>query len=116
MGLLGILIAGIVLVGSLAGFVAMERKAGGDAVRAKLQPQLEACQVAVESQNQAIAKTKADGDRRVAEATKGVAKARTEAKAAISEAQRLRIASKGNAAPGACIAADAAAELRKGLK
>ncbi len=44
MSLLGILIAGVLLVGSVAGFVAMERKAGADAVRAELQPKLAACE------------------------------------------------------------------------
>ena len=116
MGIFGILIAGIVLIGSLAGFVAMERKAGGDSVRSELQPKLTKCEADVEAQNQAILATKAEGDRRVAAASKGIARARTEAKAAISEAERLRTASKGSAPLGACPAASAAAEFRKGLK
>lgn len=69
----------------------------------------------ITAQNAAIATTKADGDRRVAEAQKGIAKAATASQAARNEAERLRVASRTPAKPSACPAGDAVAEIRKGL-
>ena len=123
LAILGPLLAGVALIGALVGFVHMERKAGADAERVKWEPQVAACKASnkdlegkLEAQNKAISELKAEGDRRVAAASKGIARARTEAKAAISEAERLRTASKSSAPPGACPAASAATELRRGLK
>lgn len=70
----------------------------------------------IEAQNEAVKVTKADGDRRVAEASKGV-KAATQATAkARNEAERLRVASRAPTMPGACPAGDAVADIRAGLK
>ena len=55
MGILGILIAGIVLVGALSGFVAMERKAGGDKVRVEWAEANRAARAAEEKKAQAAA-------------------------------------------------------------
>ena len=108
---------GFLAVAGVVGTAVHKVKAWGAAeVTAELQPQIDQCQGELTKANDAAKALKADGDRRVAEATKGVARARREAAGAISEAQRLRTASKTNAAPSACIAADAATELRKGLK
>ena len=116
MGIFGILIAGIVLVGSLAGFVAMERKAGGDAVRAKLQPKLEACEGAVKAQNEALAALKAAADAKAKAASKALAKASKDAKTWEDNAARLRAVltaprKAGEAAPTSC--AEAWSEIRK---
>ena len=92
------------------------KKSGYTEAQAELQPQIDQCQGELAKANDAAKAVKAEGDRRVAEASKGVAKAKREAAGAISEAQRLRTASKGNAAPSACPAADAASVLRSGLK
>ncbi len=60
--------------------------------------------------------TKADGDRRVAAAEKGVQKAAAASRGAVQEAARLR-AVQGQPAPaGACPAGAAVAEVRAGLK
>lgn len=75
-----------------------------------------AAEAKIEQQNSAIAATKADGDRRVAEASKGVARATKETKAAQSESARLLELAKSKTPPGACPAGNAVAELRKGLK
>ena len=110
MGIFGILIAGIVLIGSLAGFVAMERKAGGDAVRAKLQPKLEACEGAVKAQNDALAALKAAGDAKAARAAQALAGATQKARVWEDNAARLRAVltaprKAGEAAPTSCNAA-----------
>ena len=106
----------LAILGSVAGLVGYERKAGGDAVRAELQPQIESCKAAVAQQNAAVAALKATSDAKIAQASKGLAKAAQEGKAARSEAERLRALAKAPAAPSACAAGDAVAEVRKGLK
>lgn len=113
--MLGYLIAGVLLIGGLTGFVAMERKAGADKVRAELQPKLEKCQESVRQANEAAKAVKAEGDKRVAEAAKGAAAARKAAQGAASEAARLRSMVGQPAPASACPAASAAAEVRKGL-
>ncbi len=70
----------------------------------------------ISSQNKAVEATKAEGDKRVAQATKGVAAAATVTKAAVDEAARLRELQKGGTPAGACPAGMAVAELRKGMK
>ena len=119
MGIFGILIAGIVLVGGITGFVAMERKAGGDAVRAKLQPQLEACQGAVKAQNEALAALKAAGDAKQAKAAQALAGATRKARVWEDNAALLRAVltaprKAGEAAPTSCDAAWV--EIRKPAK
>ena len=70
----------------------------------------------IQAQNAAVATTKADGDRRVAEAKKGITRAATATQEARKEAERLRVASRNTPTkPGACPAGDAVAEVRKGL-
>lgn len=70
-------------------------------------------------QNAAIDALKAESDRRVGEASKGLAKATTDAQAARGEAARLRITAKeagAQKAPAqACPAGRAVATIRRGL-
>ena len=70
----------------------------------------------IEQQNQAILQVKAEGDRRVAEASKGVQNAARATQAARSEAERLRTLQNAPSPSSSCPAATAVAELRKGLK
>ena len=110
MGIFGILIAGIVLVGSLAGFVAMERKAGGDAVRAKLQPKLEACQASVDAQNAALEALRKAQAEKAARAAQALAGATRKARVWEDNAARLRAVltaprKAGEAVPTSCEAA-----------
>ena len=80
------------------------------------QAQVQALGSKIEEQNAAVQQTKADGDRRVAAAQKGVQVATVATAKARSEAQRLR-AMQGQPTPaGACPAASAVAEIRKGLQ
>ena len=73
------------------------------------------CTAKIEQQNQAIAATKAEGDRRVAEASKGVKAATVATAKARSEADRLRGLAGGATPTGTCSSASAVAEIRKGL-
>ena len=97
------------------------RSAGKEAVTAELQPKLDACAGQVKAlgtqivaQNDAVAALRAEGEARVARATKDAARAKEAASGARSEAERLRQAGK-QAATGACPAADGVAEVRRGL-
>ena len=110
-----------IVAGAFATTYVKGRTAGKEAVTAVLQPKLDACagQVKalgsqIEAQNRAVDALKAEGDARVARATKDAASAKLAASGAISEAARLRAASKAGA-NGACPAADGVAEVRKGL-
>ena len=116
LGLLGYGLLALGILGTLAGIGYSIRKAGADAVRAELEPKIAACQTAVEAQNQAIAATKAEGDRRIAAAAKGAAQARRDAQGAISEAERLRTITRTPAPAGSCPAGSAVAEVRKGFR
>ena len=89
---------------------------GGNEVRAELQPQIDSCHAAVQKQNDAVAALKAEGDRRIAAATKGVAKAQEGTKKARTEAERLRVLAGTQAEPSSCPAAQGVAEVRKGLQ
>jgi len=79
------------------------------------QAELGACNTKIEAQNAAIAATKADGDRRVAEATEGAKAAAKATAPARNEAERLRVVTRTVMKPGACPAAEGVAEVRKGL-
>lgn len=78
--------------------------------------QVQALGAKIEQQNQAVEQTKADGDRRVAEAQKGLKIASATAQGYRSEAQRLRSMVGQPTPAGNCPAGLAVAELRKGLK
>ena len=80
------------------------------------QAELGACNTKIEAQNLAVAALKTEGDRRVAAASKGVAKAKAATAKATSEAERLRVLAGQPAKPGACPAGEGVAEVRKGLK
>ena len=113
------LIAGIILVGSLAGFVAMERKAGGDSVRAKLQPQIDSCKADVQRQNDALEALRKAGAEKQARAAQALAGATQKARVWEDNAARLRAVltaprKAGEAAPTSCDAAWA--EIRKPAK
>ncbi len=103
--------AAAIAFAAVSGYAAIEHSRAG-----KFEAQVAERDAKIEQQNAAIATTKADGERRVAEASKGVAKAATATKAARNEAERLRVVTRTVTVPGACPAADAVAELRKGLQ
>ena len=108
----------IYLLGAMALVAALSGLWGGwEHNRAgKFEAQVSELNTKIEAQNAAIQQTKAEGDRRVAEATKGVARAIQTTRAAQTEAERLR-SLQGAATPaGNCPAGSAVAELRKGLK
>jgi hypothetical protein len=71
-------------------------------------------------QNDAVAVTKADGDRRVAQATKGVAASAAVTQAAVAEAARLRALGDVPTPPvvvaSNCPAGAAVGQIRKGLQ
>lgn len=122
MGLLAYGLMALAVLGAIGGFVGYERKAGGDSVRAELQPKLTACQDQVSTmsgqitkQNEAVASLKTTGDAKIAAASKSLAKATTDAQAARTEAQRLRALASQTVSPSACPAGDAVAEIRKGI-
>ena len=106
------LIGGMAIVIALLGGYADIQHSRAQAAQAQVQ----ALGAKIEQQNQAIAATKADGDRRVAEAEKGLKAATDGAKAARSEAARLRALAQAKTPLGACPAGMAVAELRRGLK
>lgn len=84
---------------------------------AELKPQLDACQNALATQERAVQALKAEGEARVAKATKGLQEAKKQAAGAESEAARLRklaAGGKGGEA-SACPAGDALREVRQGL-
>ena len=89
--------------------------------KAEAEAKVETLETKITAQNSAIAQTKAEGDRRVAEATKGVQRATAATAAARGEAARLRALAglPGSPAkptpPGSCPEKDAVAELRKGF-
>ena len=68
-------------------------------------------------QNDAVAATKAEGDKRVAQATKGVAASAAVTQAALEEAARLRMLSEAALPlPVDCPAGAAVAQIRRGLR
>ena len=76
-GLLGPLLAGLALVAALTAFVAYERKAGADKVRAELAPKLAACAGEIAKQNEALAalaKVQAEKQAKAAQALAGATK------------------------------------------
>ena len=123
LAILGPLLAGVALIGALVGFVHMERQAGADAEKAKWAPKLSACEASnkdlggkIDAQNKAIADLKAEGDRRVAAASKGIAASAKVTEAAVSEAARLRALHGGETPAGPCPAGSATDKIRAGLK
>ena len=87
----------IAVLGSVAGLVHMERKAGGDAVRAELQPKLTACQSLtatmggqIKEQNAAVESLRSEGIRKEAIAAQALAKAEAKGKVWDADAKRLR--------------------------
>ena len=82
---------------------------------AALQQQIVGLSAQIEAQNAAIAVLKAEGDRRVAAASKGAKAAREATVAARSEAQRLRDAAKAPGGAVACPAGRAVQTIRGGL-
>lgn len=96
---------------AVSGYAAIEHSG-----KVAAEAELGACNTKIVSQNAAIATTKADGDRRVAEASKGVAKATKATQAARTEAERLAELLKNPPKPGACPAASGVAEIRRGLR
>jgi hypothetical protein len=108
----------LAVAGVVGGAYHTVKKSGYAEAEAEFKPKLEACTSEVQKANDAALAVKAEGDRRIAQASKGVAKARQEAKGAISEAEGLRGLAKAPTPPsasGSCPAAAAVAEVRKGL-
>lgn len=117
MSLLAYLIAGAALIGALGGLYWKVDSSGYARAEAELQPKIDACHAAVQKQNEAVAALKAEGDRRVGRATKGVAASAVVTRAAVDEARRLRILAEGALpAPTDCPAGVAVQQIRKGLK
>ena len=77
--------------------------------------ELGSCNTKIEAQNLAVQQLKVEGERRIAAATRGVAKAQEGTKKARTEAERLRVLAGTQAEPSACPAAQGVAEIRKGL-
>ena len=106
----GLLLYGLValgILGTLAGVGYSIRKAGADAERAKLLPQLESCQASVKAQNDALASLKAAGDAKAARAAQALAGATQKARVWEDNAARLRAVltaprKAGEAAPTSC--------------
>lgn len=90
-------LVGIAALGAVGGFVAYERKAGADAVRAELQPKLEASQAQatglaaeIKRQNDAVAALEAEGARKAKESAQALAKAEGKARVWQDNATRLQ--------------------------
>ncbi len=107
------LIAGAVLIGSLIGFVAMERKAGADSVRAVLQPKLDACQGEIKKQNDALEAVRKEQLAKQAKATQELASATKRGKVWEDNALRLQAVLSGRKPDGDKSCAGAWAEIRK---
>ena len=104
------------ILGTLAGIGYSIRKAGADAVRAELQPKMEACEGAVKAQNEALAALKAQADAKAARAAQALAGATQKAMVWEDNAARLRAVltaprKAGEAVPTTC--ESAWAEIRK---
>ncbi len=80
----------LAIIGGVSGLVYEERKAGGDKVRAELQPKLTACEGAVKEQNAAVEALHAAGVAKAAAAAQALAKAEVNAKVWIDQATRLQ--------------------------
>lgn len=114
----------IYLLGGLALIAALSGLWGGWERQGKLTAQAQVAErdAKIEQQNQAVAATKADGDRRVAAATLGVQNARKATQALAADRDRLLAAAfrpDGTAKPtppGACPEKQAAEIVRAGLK
>lgn len=105
-------IGALLLALALTGGYAKYEYTRAEGAEAKVETQ----KVKIESMNQASLATKADGDRRVAEASRGIARATKETALARTDAERLK-GLQGSATPAvACPAGEAVSELRKGLK
>jgi len=99
MGLLAYGLIALAVLGAVGGFVAYERKAGGDSVRAELQPKLTACEGLrdalggqIKEQNAAVEALAAQGVAKQQEAAKALRKAEGRAKTWDAQAKRLTAA------------------------
>lgn len=105
-----IIVMGVMLAGaSTYGWYQHEERVVAEAKVTTLEAQ-------IGRQNDAVAATKAEGDKRVAQATKGVAASAAVTQAALEEAARLRKANEQGTPVGDCPAGAAAAQIRKGLR
>ena len=106
------LLGALALVAALSGaFGAWEHKG-----KLRAEAQVGELQAKIETQNQAVLATKAEGDRRVAQARQGVAQATQATAVYRTEAERLRGLAGSQTPAGACPEAAAVAELRRNLK
>ena len=108
------LIAGIAALAMIGGLVYGERKAGGDSVRAELQPKLTACQTQVSTmgqqittQNQAVEALRVEGAKKAQEAAKALVIAEGKVKVWQDQSSRLTavISKRQGPAPKDCKAA-----------
>ena len=106
------LLAGMALVTALTGAWGAWERHSKETAEAKV----ETLETRLDAQNKAVAALKAEGDRRVAQATKGIAASAKVTQAAVSEAARLRKAGEGSTPPGPCPAGIATDKIRAGLK
>lgn len=100
----------LAVVGTLSGIAWKIRESGKDAVRAELQPQIDACQAAIAAQNAAVEALRAEAAKRQAAASKALAGATQKARTWEDNAARLRAVltaprPAGEAAPTDCKAA-----------
>jgi len=97
-------------VSSGYGYIQHEQKLVAEAKVTVLETQIGA-------QNKAVEATKAEGDRRVSQATKGVAASAAVTQAAVDEAKRLRTLNEAQVpVPTDCPAGAAVAQIRKGFR
>lgn len=108
----GLVVMGILL--ALTGFWGYTQKQAKETAEAKL----ETCITQISRQNDAVKVTKEEGDRRVSQATKGVAASAAVTQAAVAEAKRLRDLAGKDAPPPPkdCPAGAAVEQIRKGLR
>lgn len=103
----------LALLGAVGGFVAYERHAGADSVRAELQPKLTACTTQLTTQNAAIEAMRQEQAKKQAESAKALAKAEVRAKVWDDQSKRLQAALTARKPDGPQDCKSAWAEIRK---
>ena len=118
-GLIVYAVLALGILGALGGIGYSIRKAGADAVRADLQPKIDACQASIEAQNAALEALRKAQAEKAARAAQALATASQKARVWEDNAARLRAVltaprKAGEAVPTSCDAAWA--EIRKPSK
>jgi len=108
----------IYVIGALALMLAISSGYGAWQHKARevAEAQVGELQAQVGRQNDAVKVTKEEGDRRVSQATKGIAASAVVTQAAMDEAKRLRVLAESTLPPPTdCPAGAAVQQIRKGL-